>query len=88
MIQVIHHALDAKVFPHELLSTAAQALAQRRILSQLKQSFAQTVQIARPQQEPRLILQADLFRAIGIVSDNRPPGGQGLGQGTGQALAQ
>ena len=88
LIQVVHHALDAEAFLHELLAAPAQPLAQRRVPSQTEQAFAQAGQIARPQQEAGFILQADLSGAVGIVSDNRPGGGQRLGQGARQALAQ
>ena len=88
LIQVVHHALDAKAFLHELLAAAAQALAQRGVASQLEQALAQSGQIARSQQEPGLILKADLFGAVGIVGYHRPGRGQRLGQRARQALPQ
>src|ERR1035441_8308650 len=88
LVQVVHHALDGETFLHELLTATPQALTQRRVPSQPENAFAQPRQIARVQQEPGLILQANFSGTVSIVSDNGPGGGQCLGQSSGQALAQ
>jgi len=39
LVQVVHHALDTEALLHEPPTATAQALAQRRILSQPEQAF-------------------------------------------------
>ena len=70
MVEVIHHLFDGKIFADELLSPAAEAFAQRRVVGELEQPFGDGGRVAGVNQKTGFAFETDFVGTVEVISND------------------